>query len=70
MNPRNELGRRVAPGIWIDRAGDTHFSIPELLKVVDLPDTPEHRALVEAMLRKRLAKEMPQAKIIFREKPE
>lgn len=37
---------RVAPGIWIDRQGGVHFSIPELLALVDLPDTPANRAEV------------------------
>ena len=41
---------RVAPGIWIDRAGGLHWSVPELLAFVDLPDTPEHRAAIVATL--------------------
>ena len=37
---------RIAPGIWLDRDGDVHYSIPELLALVQLADTPENRAAV------------------------
>lgn len=46
--------RRIAPGIWEDGDGHLHFSVPELLAMVDLPDTPEHRARVVAMMRRQL----------------
>jgi len=48
---------RIAPGIWRDRHGDIHFSVVELLALVDLPDTPENREQVFAMVRERLAQE-------------
>lgn len=38
--------RRIAPGIWVDAEGNTHFSVPELLAMVDLEDTPENREAV------------------------
>jgi hypothetical protein len=39
---------RIAPGLYFDRFGDLHYCVPELLALVDLPDTPENRArLVE-----------------------
>lgn len=41
---------RIAPGIWMDRDGDVHYSIPELLALVQLPDTPENRAVVAEMI--------------------
>lgn len=41
---------RIAPGIWIDRDGDVHYSIPELLALVQLPDTPANRAQVAEMI--------------------
>lgn len=34
---------RVAPGFWIDRFGDLHVSIVELLDLVGLEDTVENR---------------------------
>lgn len=44
-------GTRIAPGIWMDRDGGVHWSVPELLALVDLPDTPENRAAVFAIVR-------------------
>lgn len=67
---RNQLGQRIAPGIWIDREGSVHWSITELLQMVDLPDTPENRTRVAAMLREKVLKASPSATITLREKPD
>lgn len=69
-NPRNQLRRRIAPGIWEDRAGHIHWSIPELLKMVDLPETPENMAKVRAMLEEQMKTANPGVKIIHRERPD
>lgn len=44
----------IAPGIWRDRNGGIHYSVPELLEIVELPDTPENRAAVAALVRRTL----------------
>jgi hypothetical protein len=41
----------VAPGIWLDKDGNLHLSVPELLALVQLPDTPANRAAVTAIAR-------------------
>jgi len=41
---------RLAPGVWRDRAGGIHFSIPELLAEFELEDTPENQRAVVAIL--------------------
>jgi hypothetical protein len=46
---------RVAPGIWLDADGGVHFSVPELLALVALPNTPANRAIVTEMLTRELA---------------
>jgi len=56
--------RRIAPGIWIDREGGVHYSVPELLALVDLEDTPENRAEVAALIERRLAEDHPLATVI------
>ena len=38
-------GVTIAPGIWIDRQQGLHFSLPDILVHLGLPDTPEDRAL-------------------------
>ena len=37
---------RVAPGIWLDAHGAVHFSVPELLALINLEDTPGNRSAV------------------------
>jgi len=39
-------GRRLAPGFWLDRDGALHVSVPELRALVNLPETPEERAVL------------------------
>ena len=42
--PRNQMRRRIAPGIWEDMEGNPHISVTELLDMVGLPNTPENCA--------------------------
>lgn len=44
-------GTRIAPGIWEDKAGDIHFSVPELLEWFGWPDDDQHRALCQDAIR-------------------
>lgn len=37
---------RIAPGIWLDASGGVHFSVPELLEMVDLEDNATNREAV------------------------
>jgi hypothetical protein len=40
---RNELARWIdPPRVWEDVSGGIHFVIPEILKLVDMPATPEN----------------------------
>lgn len=55
---------RVAPGIWIDREGSLHVSVPELLVLFDIDDTPQNRAEVAAIVEQQLATSDPLATII------
>ena len=43
---------QLAPGIWVDRQGNIHLNVPELLALVNLPNTAENRELVVAMCRR------------------
>lgn len=43
---QQEGSTRIAPGIWVDRDGHVHWSIIEILAMVDLDDTPENREAV------------------------
>lgn len=67
---RNKLMKRHGPGIWEDADGHIHWSIPELLAMVELPDTPENRESVKQMLLDMMKKGAPNAQIIFRQTPE
>lgn len=66
---RNKLGKRIAPGIWEDASGNPHFSLPELLALVDLEDNPANRKAVTEMLRDLMKKKCPDAKIVERPTP-
>jgi len=46
---------RLGPGLWRDRHGHLHFSIVELLAMVDLDDTAANRAAVEQIIRERFS---------------
>jgi len=56
---RNQFKRQLAPGIWEDMNGNPHFSLPELLALVGLEDTPEHRAKLAAKIRATIAEANP-----------
>jgi hypothetical protein len=57
-------GTRLAPGIWVDRAGGLHFSIPELLVLFGWPDDATHRALVLETVRDVVAATAPDCELI------
>ena len=40
----------LARGVWVDRAGAMHFSVPDLLAFFGVPDTPENRAVMEEQI--------------------
>lgn len=60
--------QRIAPGIWLDAAGDVHFSVPELLALVDLEDTLENREAVFRMACEVARQHSPTAMIIRQDK--
>lgn len=66
---REIMLRRVAPGIWIDADGNSHLSIPELLALVELPDTEENRANVLRTIEDVIRKNNPSGQILYRPEP-
>ena len=67
---RNKLGKRLAPGVWTDKDGGLHFSLPELLALFELEDTPENRAIATDNIRAMLREQCPDAKIVERQSPQ
>lgn len=67
---RNEIRRIIDTGIWVDADDNMHFHIPDLLKLVDLEDTPENREQVTTMIREVIAEHAPAAEIIDRDSPD
>lgn len=48
---RNQIKRRIRPGVWEDAEGGLHFSLPDMLAHYGLPDDEEHRqALTETLV--------------------
>lgn len=61
---QRQAGQRIGPGVWLDRQGDPHFSIPEILAHLGLPDTPADRQIAAKVIAELLAKHCPDARII------
>lgn len=57
-------GRRIAPGLWLDAEGSLHYSVTELLALVDLEDTPANRDAVRAIVVETLRAQNPSVLII------
>lgn len=58
--------RQVAPGIWEDSEEGLHFDIPALLKLFDLPDTPENRLLAAREVDQVVQRQVPNSLIHLR----
>lgn len=67
---RNKLGKLIAPGIWEDKDGNVHFSLPELLALFELEDTPENRAIATENIKEMLRKQCPDVTIVERPTPD
>ena len=57
-------GEVLGPGLWQDKEGGIHFSLPEMLSHIKLPDTPENRALLTRVIMDFVTSEHPEAEII------
>ena len=55
--------RRLGPGVWADRDGAIHFSVPELLRAFGWPDDAKHRLLVHQVIRTTMAERYPDVPI-------
>lgn len=67
---RNKVREIVAPGIWIDEDGHSHWNLPDLLAIVELEDTEENRLIAIGILEKVILKRNPDAQIVKRSSPE
>lgn len=70
QRPENQLGERIAPGFWIDKNGNPHISLIELMDAFELEDTPQNREQVQMMIQEMLAEHQPNAKVMHRETPD
>lgn len=55
--------------VWEDKKGQIHFSIPELLRLHDLEDTPENNAEVKKMIMELMKKFNPNTEVRYRKSP-
>ena len=53
--------RDLAPGIWEDGNGSTHFNLHEILEANGIPDTPEEREENIRLLLKVIAEKFPES---------
>lgn len=50
--------------IWRDQDGNLHFSVPEILRIMNIEDTPENRDVCRSMLDKMVQSIDPGADIV------
>lgn len=55
---------RLAPGLWRDRDGYMHVSVPELLVHFGWPDTAENRALLTRTVSAWLQGNFPESTVV------
>lgn len=67
---RNQLKERIAPGLWIDKEDNLHVSVPEVLDELGWPHTQENKSLVNEVFEGLIRETQPEAKIVYREKPD
>ena len=60
-------GQTLGPGVWIDRKGDLHFSVPDVLAFLGVEDTSDNRALFQQIVREQIAERSPDATIVEQE---
>ena len=65
----NQLEKKLGPGIWQDKNGSVHFSIPEILKHYDLEPTMENIEETKKMLVELGKRFHPNTPIIYRKSP-
>jgi len=63
---RNQLKKRLGPGIWVDQNDHLHISLTELLDKECLAHTEENMKKAEEIARKLLAEIQPQAEVVYR----
>lgn len=64
---QQQAGEYLMPGVWIDREGGLHFSIPEILKAEGIADTPEAREHATRIFEELLRELQPQATVIVQD---
>lgn len=57
-------GTYLSPGVWIDREGGLHFSVPEILAALGLPDTPADREHATKVIEEQLRQQCPEATVV------
>jgi hypothetical protein len=60
-------GTPLGPGMWADRHGVMHVSVPDFLTACGWPDDAAHRALVLQVVREVFGKRAPDCEIIEEE---
>lgn len=67
---RNICKEQLAPGLWVDANGQLHVSVPDLLKALELEDTPDNREMAQQTLIEAVKLHVPDAQFIYRATPQ
>lgn len=67
---RNQIKRRIRPGVWEDAEGELHFILPEILAHLGWPDDEEHRRALTEILKETIQEVDSGAIIVERTGPD
>ena len=56
--------KKISPGAYVDTDGALHFSIPEMLAELGVPDTPANRARLTKQVDEFMAAQSPETKVV------
>lgn len=60
-------GEYLGPGVWVDREGALHFSVPEILTHLGIPNTPANRDWLTTFMSETLRTDVPDATVIVQD---
>lgn len=62
-----QAGQSLGPGVWVDRTGALHFSVPEILAFFNVADTSENRDQCMQLMLALFREQAPEATVIVQD---
>jgi len=65
MNQRFKTRANYPPGVWEDKSGELHFSLPEIMEHLGIPFKPKNQEKTRQIFDELLRANVPDAEIIY-----